>query len=45
MDVSERFDQLIAFITSQLPRPVEELQDDDGAIPHGLNPLHEGAGE
>ena len=32
MDVSERFEQLIAFISSQLPKPVEEQQGGDGSI-------------
>jgi len=29
MDVSERFEQLIAFVSSQLPKPVEEQQSGD----------------
>ena len=32
MDVSERFEQLIAFISSQLPAPVDEQQGGDGSI-------------
>jgi hypothetical protein len=32
MDAPERFEQLIAFITSQLPRPVDEQQCGDGSI-------------
>src|SRR2546429_9978326 len=32
MDVSERFEQLIAFVSSQLPKPVEEQQGGDGSI-------------
>lgn len=32
MDVSERFEQLIAFISSQLPTPVDEQQGGDGSI-------------
>ncbi|PYR31815.1 MAG: hypothetical protein DMF92_04150 [Acidobacteria bacterium] len=32
MDVSERFEQLIAFVSSQLPKPVEEQQGSDGSI-------------
>ena len=32
MDGSERFEQLIAFISSQLPKPVEEEHADDGSI-------------
>jgi hypothetical protein len=32
MDVSERFEQLIAFLGSQLPAPVEQQPADDGAI-------------
>ena len=32
MDVSERFEQLIAFLGSQLPAPVEQQPSDDGSI-------------
>ena len=32
MDVSERFEQLMAFLGSQLPAPVEQQASDDGAI-------------
>jgi len=32
MDVSERFEQLIAFVSSQLPKPVAEQQGSDGSI-------------
>ena len=32
MDNSERFEQLIAFVGAQLPKPVEEHQTDDGAF-------------
>ncbi len=32
MEVSERFEQLIAFLGSQLPAPVEQQTSDDGAI-------------
>ena len=32
MDVSERFEQLIAFVSSQLPKPVEEQHGGDGSI-------------
>src|SRR5438132_1422878 len=32
MSVSEGFEQLIAFIGSQLPKPVDERQSDDGSI-------------
>jgi hypothetical protein len=32
MDVPERFEQLIAFLGSQLPAPVQQQPDDDGAI-------------
>jgi hypothetical protein len=32
MDVSERFEQLIAFISSQVPTPVDEQQGGDGSI-------------
>jgi len=32
MDVSERFEQLIAFLSSQLPKPVDEQQGGDGSI-------------
>ena len=32
MDNSERFEQLIAFVGAQLPKPVEEHQTDDGSF-------------
>jgi hypothetical protein len=32
MDTSERFEQLIAFVGAQLPKPVEEHQSDDGSF-------------
>jgi hypothetical protein len=32
MKTSERFEQLIAFLTSHLPEPVEQLPDDKGGI-------------
>jgi hypothetical protein len=32
MDSSERFEQLIAFVGAQLPKPVEEHQTDDGSF-------------
>jgi hypothetical protein len=32
MDVSERFEQLIAYLESQLPAPVEQQPADDGTI-------------
>ena len=32
MDTSERYEQLIAFITSHLPEPIEQLPDDEGGI-------------
>jgi hypothetical protein len=32
MDISERFEQLIAFLSSHLPEPVEHLPDDQGGI-------------
>ena len=32
MDVSERFEQLIAFVSSQLPKPVAEQQGSDSSI-------------
>ena len=32
MDDSERFEQLIAFVGAQLPKPVEEHQTDDGSF-------------
>jgi hypothetical protein len=32
MDTSERFEQLIAFLSSHLPEPVEQLPDDEGGI-------------
>src|SRR5262249_24231620 len=32
MDTSERFEQLIAYFESQLPRPVEQHPDGDGSI-------------
>ena len=32
MDSSERFEQLIAFVGAQLPKPVEEHQSDDGSF-------------
>jgi hypothetical protein len=32
MDVPERFEQLIAFLGSQLPVPVQQQPEDDGAI-------------
>ncbi len=32
MDAPERYEQLIAFLTSNLPEPVEQLDGDDGAL-------------
>src|SRR5215212_2855502 len=32
MDNSERFEQLIAFVGAQLPKPVQEHQTDDGSF-------------
>jgi hypothetical protein len=32
MDTSERYEQLIAFLDSQLPAPVEQQPGDDGSI-------------
>lgn len=32
MDISERYEQLIAFLGSQLPAPVEQQPGDDGSI-------------
>lgn len=32
MDVPERYEQLIAYLTSNLPGPVEQLDCDDGAL-------------
>lgn len=32
MSASERFEQLIAFLNSHLPEPVEQLPDDSGGI-------------
>jgi hypothetical protein len=32
MDVSERYEQLIAYLNSNLPEPVEQLDADDGAL-------------
>jgi hypothetical protein len=32
VDVSERYEQLIAYLNSRLPAPVEQQSDDDGAL-------------
>jgi len=32
MDVPERYEQLIAYLSSQLPDPVEQLDGEDGAL-------------
>lgn len=32
MEIAERFEQLIAFLNSHLPEPVEQLPDDQGGI-------------
>jgi hypothetical protein len=32
VDVSERYEQLIAYLSSNLPNPVEQLDRDDGAL-------------
>ena len=32
MNTSERFEQLIAFLTSHLPEPVEQVPDEEGGI-------------
>ena len=32
MEIAERFEQLIAFLTSHLPEPVEQQPDDQGGI-------------
>jgi|SRR5690349_8649748 hypothetical protein len=32
MDVPERYEQLIAYLTSNLPHPVEQLDGEDGAL-------------
>ena len=32
MDIPERYEQLIAYLNSHLPEPVEQLDADDGAL-------------
>ena len=32
MEIAERFEQLIAFLSSHLPEPVEQQPDDQGGI-------------
>ena len=32
MDAPERYEQLIAYLSSHLPEPVEQLDGDDGAL-------------